>query len=152
MEAVFASGKTGFTARAAAGQTRDTMRKTMRFGGLLAAALLAGCGTTSTVTQLSPRTQTRNAEGLYPVEIEFRSNMQALKKETLKPYLQVGENNYPMRRTPRMEHRWETLLPVPATTNLVNYKVKVDFEYNAFPAPKPDSVLSAPYQLQIREK
>ncbi len=114
--------------------------------------MMAGCGTTSTVTQLSPRTQIRNAEGLYPVEIEFRSNMQALRKETLKPYLQVGEDNYPMRRTPRMEHRWETLLPVPATNSLVNYKVKVDFEYNAIPSPKPDSVLSPPYQLQIREK
>ena len=152
MDPVFASGKTGFTGRAAAGQTRSTMRKTLRFGGLLAAAWVIGCGTTSTVTQLTPRTQTRNAEGLYPVEIEFRSNMQALKKETLKPYLQVGDSNYPMRRTPRMEHRWETLLPVPATTNLVNYKVKVDFEYNAIPVAKPDSVLSAPYQLQIREK
>ena len=128
------------------------MCKTLRFGGLLAAALAIGCGSTTTVTQLTPRTQTRNAEGLYPVEIEFRSNKQALKKETLKPYLQVGENNYPMRRTPRMEHRWETLLPVPATTNLVSYKVKVDFEYNAIPVAKPDSVLSAPYQLQIREK
>ena len=128
------------------------MRKTLQFGGLFVATLLAGCGTTSTVTQLSPRTQTRNAEGLYPVEIEFRSNIQALRKETLKPYLQVGENNYPMRRTPRMEHRWETLLPVPATNSLVNYKVKVDFEYNAIPAPKLDSVLSPPYQLQIREK
>lgn len=128
------------------------MRKTLRLGGLMAAALLVGCGTTSTITQLSPRTQTRNTEGLYPVEIEFRSNMQALKKETLKPYLQVGENNYPMRRTQRMEHRWETLLPVPASTNVANYRVKVDFEYNAIPVPKPDSVLSAPYQLQIREK
>lgn len=152
MSRAFASGKTAFTGRAAAGHTRGTMRKTLRFGGLMAAALLIGCGTTSTITQLSPRTQTRNAEGLYPVEIEFRSNMQALKKETLKPYLQVGENNYPMRRTPRMEHRWETLLPVPATTNLVNYKVKVDFEYNAIPVAKSNSVLSAPYQLQIREK
>ena len=128
------------------------MHKTLRFGGLLAAALLAGCGTTSTITQLSPRTQTRNAEGLYPVEIEFRSNLQALKKETLKPYLQVGESNYPMRRTQRMEHRWETLLPIPASTNRVDYRVKVDFEYNAIPVAKPDSVLSAPYQLQVREK
>lgn len=118
----------------------------------MAAALLAGCGTTSSITQLSPRTQTRNAEGLYAVEIEFVSNMQALKKETIKPYLQVGENNYPMRRTPRLEHRWETLLPVPASTNQINYRVKVDFEYNAIPAARPDSALSAPYQLQIREK
>ena len=51
-----------------------------------------------------------------------------------------------------MENRWETLLPVPATNSLVNYKVKVDFEYNSFPYPKPESVLSPPYQLQIREK
>lgn len=128
------------------------MSKALQFGGLAAVMLLAGCGTTSTVTLLSPRTQTRNAEGLYPVEIEFRSNKQALKKETLKPYLQVGENNYPMRRTPRMEHRWETLLPVPASANRADYRVKVDFEYNAIPVAKPDSVLSAPYQLQIREK
>jgi len=84
------------------------------------------------------------------VEIEFRSNMQALKKETLKPYLQVGENSYPMRRTPRMENRWETLLPIPASTNRADYRVKVDFEYNAIPVAKPDSVLSPPYQLQIR--
>ena len=118
----------------------------------MAAALLAGCGTTSSITQLSPRTQTRNAEGLYAVEIEFVTNKQALKKETIKPYLQVGENNYPMRRTPRLEHRWETLLPVPASTNQINYRVKVDFEYNAIQVARPDSALSAPYQLQIREK
>jgi hypothetical protein len=128
------------------------MRKAPILGGLAAALLLTACGTTNSVTLLSPRTQTRNAEGLYPVEIEFRSNMQALKRETLKPYLQVGENNYPMRRTPRMDHRWETLLPVPATTNLTTYRVKVDFEYNAIPVPKANSVLSSPYQLQIREK
>ncbi|NBV23699.1 MAG: hypothetical protein EBS05_17485 [Proteobacteria bacterium] len=128
------------------------MRKTLRLGGLMAAALLAGCGTTSTITNLSPRTQPRNPEGLYPVEIEFRSNMQALKKETLKPYLQVGESNYPMRRTQRMENRWETLLPAPVSTNLVTYRVKVDFEYNAIPAALSNSVLSEPYQLQIREQ
>ena len=128
------------------------MRKALQFGGLAAAMLLAGCGTTSTITQLSPRTQTRNSEGLYPVEIEFVTNKQALKKETIKPYLQVGENNYPMRRTPRLEHRWETLLPVPASTNQINYRVKVDFEYNGIPVARPDSALSAPYQLQIREK
>jgi len=128
------------------------MSKALQFGGLAAALLLAGCGTTNTVTLLSPRTQTRNAEGLYPVEIEFRSSMQALRKETLKPYLQVGEDNYPMRRTPRMEHRWETLLPVPATTNLTTYRVKVDFEYNSIPAAKSNSVLAGPYQLSVREK
>ncbi|PAW91467.1 MAG: hypothetical protein B9S33_00830 [Pedosphaera sp. Tous-C6FEB] len=114
--------------------------------------MLVGCGTTSTVTLLSPRTQVRNAEGLYPVEIEFRSNMQALKKETLKPYLQVGENNYPMRRTPRLDTRWETLLPVPATNSVMDYRVKVDFEYNAIPDPRSNSVLSQPYRLQIKEK
>jgi len=128
------------------------MRKALKFGSLAAAVLLVGCGTTSTVTLLSPRTQMRNAEGLYPVEIEFRSNMQALRKETLKPYLQIGEDNYPMRRTPRMEHRWETLLPVPASTNLTTYRVKIDFEYYAIPVPKASSVLAGPYQLSVREK
>lgn len=128
------------------------MIKAIQYGGLAAALLLTGCGTTNTVTLLSPRTQVRNQEGLYPVEIEFRSNMQAMRKETLKPYLQLGDGNYPMRRTPRMEHRWETLLPVPASTNLATYRVKVDFEYNAIPAPKSNSVLAGPYQLSIKEK
>jgi hypothetical protein len=128
------------------------MIKAIQYGGLAAALLLTGCGTTNTVTLLSPRTQVRNQEGLYPVEIEFRSNMQAMRKETLKPYLQLGDDNYPMRRTPRMEHRWETLLPVPASTNLATYRVKVDFEYNAIPAPKSNSVLAGPYQLSIKEK
>lgn len=132
--------------------THAMMRKALQFSSLAAAALLVGCGTTSTVTLLSPRTQVRNAEGLYPVEIEFRSNMQALRKETLKPYLQVGDNNYPMRRTPRLENRWETLLPVPATNSLTDYRVKVDFEYNAIPVPRSNSVLSPPYRLQIRDK
>jgi len=128
------------------------MIKAIQYGGLAAALLLTGCGTTNTVTLLSPRTQVRNQEGLYPVEIEFRSNMQAMRKETLKPYLQLGDDNYPMRRTPRMEHRWETLLPVPGSTNLATYRVKVDFEYNAIPAPKSNSVLAGPYQLSIKEK
>jgi len=128
------------------------MIKAIQYGGLAAALLLTGCGTTNTVTLLSPRTQVRNQEGLYPVEIEFRSSMQAMRKETLKPYLQLGDDNYPMRRTPRMEHRWETLLPVPASTNLATYRVKVDFEYNAIPAPKSNSVLAGPYQLSIKEK
>ena len=128
------------------------MIKAIQYGGLAAALLLTGCGTTNTVTLLSPRTQVRNQEGLYPVEIEFRSNMQAMRKETLKPYLQLGDDNYPMRRTPRMEHRWETLLPVPASTNLATYRVKVDFEYNAIPAPKSNSVLAGPYQLSIKGK
>lgn len=139
-------------ARRRHGHTRPMMRKALQFGSLAAAVMLVGCGTTSTVTLLSPRTQVRNAEGLYPVEIEFRSNMQALKKETLKPYLQVGENNYPMRRTPRLDTRWETLLPVPATNSVMDYRVKVDFEYNAIPDPRSNSVLSQPYRLQIKEK
>lgn len=151
-EAVFRKWQNRLYGRARHRHTPGLMRKALQFGSLAAAVLLAGCGTTSTVTLLSPRTQMRNAEGLYPVEVEFRTNMQALKKETLKPYLQVGDNNYPMRRTPRLENRWETLLPVPASTNVADYRVKVDFEYNAIPAPRSNSVLSPPYRLQIRDK
>lgn len=145
-------GKSALPLSARCGQTTFDMRLAPLLGGLAAAFFLTACGTTNSVTLLSPRTQTRNPQGLYPVEIEFRSNMQALKKETLKPYLQVDDNNYPMRRTPRLEHRWETLLPVPASTNLVTYRVKVDFEYNSIPVAKSNSVLAGPYQLQVREK
>jgi hypothetical protein len=34
----------------------------------------------------------------------------------------------------------------------MDYRVKVDFEYNAVPTPRSNSVLSQPYRLQIKDK
>jgi hypothetical protein len=51
-----------------------------------------------------------------------------------------------------MTNRWEGLVPVPAGTNLVHYRYKFDFKYNAMGNPQSDSALSKDYTLRIEEK
>jgi len=57
-----------------------------------------------------------------------------------------------MRPTELMTDRWETLVPVPAGTNLIHYKFKFDYLYNAMPQPQPGSAASPTYSLRILEK
>jgi hypothetical protein len=64
----------------------------------------------------------------------------------------IGHESYPMRKTPLMKNRWETLVPVPADKSAINYRFKFDFEYNAIPQVRPDSILSREYELQIVDK
>lgn len=123
------------------------MRKTSRFLPLLLPALLAGC--TGTLTNLTPEYQTRNASGLYPVSVAFRTRQQSLRWESIKPYVQMGDQLIKMRRTPLMTNRWETLVSVPPSTSTVQYRYKFDWQYNAIPEPRNDSLLSAPQTLQI---
>lgn len=126
----------------------------MRIGtglfAMIGAALLSGCASSS-ITNLTPRTQLRNSENVYPVEIEFTSNLRTIRKESIRPYVQIGNDNYLMRKTPVVKNRWETLVPAAPETQQINYRVKVDFNYNSIPEPKPNSVLSGHYQLQITE-
>ena len=112
--------------------------------------LLMGCS--STVTNLTPHQQTRNDAGLYPVEVIWETRQKSVKHETVKPKVQVGLNFYPMQRTPLLANRWETLIPIPVATNYVNYRVRVDFDYDSIPVARPDSRLSPLYQLQVVDK
>jgi hypothetical protein len=59
---------------------------------------------------------------------------------------------YPMRPTPLMTNRWEGLVPVAAGTNIVHYRYKFDFDYNAMGKPKQDSAMSPEYTLRILDK
>lgn len=116
---------------------------------LLAPLLFAGCQ--SGFTNLSALQQPRNANNLYPVEVAFHSNEQALRWDSIKPYVALGNELYPLRQTRLMQNRWEGLVPVPAGSNSVVYRYKIDYEYNAFGGPKKDSTLSSPYKLRILE-
>ncbi|HEU5070694.1 MAG TPA: hypothetical protein VFV96_09825 [Verrucomicrobiae bacterium] len=109
--------------------------------------LLAGCA--STFTNLTPTRQVRNAENLYPVEVQFNSNQQTLRWHTIKPYVVVGGQLLPMRPTPLMNNRWEGLVPAPSGTDHVEYRYKFEYDYNAFGPPKADSALSPKYDLRI---
>ena len=116
---------------------------------LAIALLLSGCATT-TVTNLTARQTMRNATGLYPVEVAVSSRQQTLRWQTIKASAVVDNNAYPMRLTPMMTNRWETLIQIPPDKNVVFFRFKFDYMYDAFASPgRMDSILSPVYKLQI---
>ena len=123
------------------------MRKCLYLLPLATLVLLTGC--TGTLTNLSANYQIRRADGLYPVAVMFDTRQQSLRWETLKPSVVSGREVYPMRPMPLMSNRWETLLPVPAGVNEIKYRYKIDWQYNAIPDPRTDSMLSKPQTLRI---
>ena len=60
--------------------------------------------------------------------------------------------NLTPRQLPRSSTgRWETLIPIPVGTQVVNYHFKFDYNYNAIMMRNADSKLSPPYQLKIED-
>jgi hypothetical protein len=110
--------------------------------------LMVGC-TTSTITNLTPRALPRSQTGLYTVEAMFRSNQRALDAGSMKPIVIFNNQAFPMRKTQLTEGRWETLVPIPEGTKVINYHFKFDYEYSAVLMRGADSKLSPPYHLQI---
>ena len=111
--------------------------------------LLAGC--TATFTNLTPKQQLRNANGLYPVEVAFNSRQQSLRWDSIHPQIIVGSEVYPMKPTLVISNRWEGLVPVPAGVNAVKYRYKFDYLQNEFGPPSQNSASSQNYVLRILE-
>jgi hypothetical protein len=124
------------------------MTRTSRIVSLLFLPLLL-CGCAARITNLTPSQQPRNAEGMYPVEFAFESRQQTIRWDTITPSVIIGEQHLPMTRVELVPNRWEGLLPVPASENLVHYRFRVDFECNDFGPPTPDSAISPSYSLRI---
>jgi hypothetical protein len=119
-----------------------------KFLPLLPVLLLTGC--TSTFTRVTPLQQPRNANNLYPVEVIFNSNQQALRWESVKPFVLVNGDLYPLRPVPVVPNRWEGLVPVPPTINGVSYKFKFEYLLNTVGSePQPRSAISPLYNLKI---
>ena len=116
----------------------------------LAPLLLAGCA--ATFTNLTPQHQTRTTNNVYTVEVALTSRQQTLRWDSIEPKIMVGTKFYPMRPTSLMTNRWEGLLPVPAGENLVHYRYKFDFKYNAMGPPQSDSAVSPQYTLRILDQ
>jgi hypothetical protein len=112
--------------------------------------LLAGCSTT--ITNLTVTRQPRNSTGMYPVEAAWDSTQSTVRLDSIKPYVVVDFNSYPMRPTLGMSNRWETVIPVPPGKNTILYHIRFDFEYNRFGRPGKDSKLSSGYRLDILDK
>lgn len=125
------------------------MKKISWSVGLL---LLLATGCSTTITNLTPSTQTRNANGLYPFEVAFDSNLRCIRNQTIQPYVLVGDQAYPMRQTPMLKDRWETLVPVPPNREYIDYQFKFNYECNNIAKPTPASKLSKPYQVKIIDK
>jgi hypothetical protein len=116
---------------------------------LLPVLLLAGC-TTGTFTRMTPGQQPRNADNLYPVETGFDSQQQSIRWDSIKAYVLVNGQPYPLRPVPMVKNRWEGLIRVPPTANGVNYRFKFDYLYNTFGAqPERDSAWSQSYTLKV---
>lgn len=111
--------------------------------------LLAGCA--GTFTNLTPTRQPRNADNLYPVEVQFNSRQQTLRWHTIKPFVLVNGELLPMRQTVLMKNRWEGLVPVPAGSSKVSYRYKFEFESTKFGGFENDSALSPKYELKVLE-
>ena len=119
-----------------------------KFLPLLPLLLMTGCA--STFTRLSPLQQQRNANNLYPVEVQFNSPQQSLRLDSIKPYVLVNGEPYPLRPVEMVQNRWEGFVPVPPGVSTVGYRFKFDYLYNTFNSPpKPDSAWSPMYQLRI---
>jgi len=117
---------------------------------LAVACLAAGCS--STITNLTPKTQARNPAGLYPVEVRWDSNQRSIRKESVKPYVIIGFESYPMQRTALTTNRWETLVLVPTNAHFVNYRFKFDYLCDGIPVARPDSRLSPAFQMEVVDK
>jgi PBP1b-binding outer membrane lipoprotein LpoB len=115
---------------------------------LLLPLILAGCATS--FTNLTPSQQTRTTNNVYSVEVEFVSNQQSLRWDSIRPQILVGSQSYDMRSTPLMNNRWEGQILVPASSDKVTYRYRFDYDYNSFGKPKADTALSPEYILRIR--
>jgi len=117
---------------------------------LAAAGLLAGCS--STITNLTPSRQARNPAGLYPIEARWDANERSIRQDSVKPSVVIGFESYPMQRTALTTNRWETLVPVPANAQFVNYRFKFDYLCDGVPVARPNSRLSPNYQMEVVDK
>jgi hypothetical protein len=121
-----------------------------KFLPLLPVLLLTGC--TTTFTRVTPLEQPRNPNNLYPVEVIFTSTEQALRPESVKAFVLVNGDLYPMRPVPIVPNRWEGFVPVPPTANSVIYRFKFDYLLNTVgKEPQPGSAVSPAYNLKVAD-
>ncbi|MGZ4987303.1 MAG: hypothetical protein ACXWBP_04605 [Limisphaerales bacterium] len=125
------------------------MRKIFLSVLALSTIILAGC---SSITNLTPSKLPRNPTGFYQVEAAWNSRQRTIRYESMKPIVMVGTDVYEMRRVPRVENRWETMIPIAADKDAVRYQFKFDYMVNSIPRALPDSKMSPEYKLQILDK
>ena len=124
--------------------------KLKNFVFLLPAVMLVGCA--AQFTRLTPLQQPRNPSSLYPVEVQFNSADQSIRRETLKGYVEANGQLYPLHPEPLVKNRWEGYVPMAPANSEVEFKFKFTYLYNAMgsPQPKSGSVSSPVYKLKVQ--
>ena len=113
--------------------------------------LLTGCGT-SRVTNLTTTRQPRNPSGVYPVEFIWETDQTTVVEGSIKPFVVIGFDFFPMRPSLGINNRWETVIPVSADKKSIVYHFKVEYQYRTFGTPEKSSKLSPSYRLDIVDK
>jgi hypothetical protein len=109
--------------------------------------LFAGCSTT--ITNLTPSQLPRADSALYPLDAHWELPRKEILEDSIQPYAVVEMEQYLMKRTPHVEDRWETVIPIPPEKNYIDYYFKIDYNYHGFGVIKHNSVASDPYSLKI---
>jgi len=117
----------------------------------LLGVMLTGC-TTTTITNLTPSRLPRKDNGQYRIEVEYYTRQESLVKDSMKAYVMVGDNKYPMQRTPMLPDRWETLVPIPKDQNVLTYRYRFEYQYKAIPSLRNESKDTKFYQLFLLDK
>lgn len=118
---------------------------------LLLGLVAAGCSTT-TITNLTPKREYRNANGYYPIEAVLHSDQATLRWDSVKTQVLLENEAVPMRPTPLMTNRWETLIQVPPGQRTIYYRIKFEYKSNAFGKPKAESKVSPIQELHIMDR
>jgi hypothetical protein len=126
------------------------VQQAVALGVLAVLVMVSGCSTT--ISNLTPTQHPRNADNLYPFEVTFDTNQKTVREHSLKPFVMIGSQLYPMQPAPMLKNRWEAQVPIGANTNHVYYRYKFDYEYDRIPKPGESSRLSPEYQLEIVDK
>ena len=117
----------------------------------LLGVMLTGCATT-TITNLTPSRLPRKENGQYALAVEYYTRQESLVMDTMQAYVMVGDNKFPMQRTPMLPDRWETLVPIPKDQNVLTYRYRFEYQYKAIPSLRSESKDTKFYQLFLLDK
>ena len=120
---------------------------------MAASVLLAGCSGLSTTkasnTNLTPRQIPLNANSTYLFETTFDSIRRGVDPTSVKAWVMIDTQLYPMARVPNTANRFEALVPLPPGRTNVPYKYKFEFAYPGIRYREVNSDWSPEYRLVI---
>ena len=117
-----------------------------RFRLFLLPLLVAGC---TSISNLTPSQYPRSSEGYYRVEAAWHTSNDAVRSNSFRPFVQVGQNSYEMHPVPLVMDRWEAFIPISSDIDSLYFRYKFNYSKDTFGGPRPDSLTSPEYKLKI---